>query len=619
MNRRRLSGLLASLCLCVFAYTGLAQLTNITFIAPTNGLPDGMNILNSDISNIVQQWGSGGGGGGSFVPIFNGGRTNGFETNGPTLINSAPFYSISSILYTNLAEQTAGGTPTGCGYRWVIGATFTLATNCNGATIIALNPPTCTNWGGVYTPFSTNNGIVLFTNACSFFSLTNVFTCTDLSGPYFLDTNIGPNAYTNVCLFVIFGSRPCPDTSGPYFPFQTNNDVVTFSNICGITLTIGTLCTNGQVFTPETIYVTNDFKVNGVYHRYDPFGFLFTNTLRIATNVYVAQQASNILITVAGSGDGTVVDGVYHYFTSTHFFQTNYPYYDGGSVWTNEHNVNAEILFSSSTWQIRNTNTSANIRYTIPNGPTNATTSVASGTPPAPTITYTYEKSVTYFHTNVEQVQCWAQTIFRGDVEFYWSTNATFTAPANVFAVTPTEQFYLTNADFLVPDTNTVYIGNGGQQVTFTTRQNPNLYTICGLGGIYGSYPSYGILIFTLPPGGPPGTPTPTNPPCTFPARDPLCDPTDIQLYVGCVCKRLKNAVDIIGAINSSTAQNGFGPKLVIDAQGNATETIWTGGPLLYGLTSFTWSFSDSSYWEAVTSPDPCAYQGGFEYVPKFP
>jgi len=648
MNRRRFTGYLASLLLCVSVFRSAGQ-TNFRVDPPGNpnlfhwqdNATNWITISNWWVSGaayrfLTNQFPSSIGGGGSDatkVLIYSGGSSNQTSTNRLNLIDDHAYRYIGGILFTNAQDITDGLTPPGCGYIWLSGPqpSAGVLSNCNGKMIIDTGLYFCTNWAGPYSLNSTlPNGTKVYTNACNFKRLTNSFTCDDPAGPYLLDGDLPANTYTNACLFTITGSRPCPDHSGPYYPFYTNSDdVIIYSNACGITATVQLLCTNGDVYTADTMFVTNDFKINGLYHKWDAFGQVFTNRIVNSTNAYVNWIASNIVITISGAGTPNL-NGTYRQFyrqpTATNS-QENY--FDGLDVWTNATFDNMRIFHTGSVWTMGSNGVPDYTAYTA-SEPTNAswTLTFGTGAAPAPSGTYFVQPVLTNYTTNVETVMAWSQYIGNSDVKFYWATNAQFIPPGpgspeiNITGTGPFEEFYLTNMStlFLIPDTNTAYIGSGGQKVTFTTAINSNLWYVCGSGGKIGGniFNNEGAILLTWdPPTGPPGSPT-NSPPCIVTTNDPSCSSSDVYFIVGCDCRKLADAKGMQDNSTFQAQQYGPGPGFSIDGFGTVKYTYWSvtqAGRALITDVVATWP---DHGWSGLVTPAPtCSAQGGYGFYPK--
>lgn len=621
------------IALLIAFHAGAAIETNVLHIRipqPTNSLSQGTakNEINWEIASNAIANGFGGGGGCAncgFIEESNGVGTNTTVFAPFTLTTTNAYYFISGVLYTNSQDDADGLTPVGCGYVWTTGPqpTSGILTNCHGKVISNLLSATlfCTNWAGPYGLNSTlPNGTKVYTNACNYQRTTNSFTCDDPSGPYLLNTNIGPNAYTNACLFLILGTRPCPNSSGPYFVFSTNSDgSISLTNTCGnfINARPSSLCL--MTPTPETLFVTNDFKINGLYKRYDPFGILFTNTYRAATNAYPLWVATNIVITISGGGYAPGNGVYYQAYRQAVATNENANYFDGLSVWTNSANVNVSILDPGVTWVIKDATNSSQTRYST-SQPTNGTWTLTFGSGPAPTPTGTFffQPVLTNLFTNVETVTSWAQYLYDKDVQFFWATNAIFSQPATIVVVgSYTEQFFITNVGVFPASlsTNVVYLGNNGQRVTTTKAVNTNYNVGCGsfrIGGL-----SYGIT--TIFPGQP-VVPVNTNPPCSFPPRDePTCSgQNEVYLIIGCDCKHLKNGSFykqlIVYQQQTLGGSAGNCPRLSIDNSGTSTLWTWQVGAGGKALVSRSWNWANAGEWETNSPADPCAYQGGYFY-----
>lgn len=195
-----------------------------------------------------------------------------FGTGNDTTISNAFTLVNTNLYWTTTLLNLTGFYNTNCPGGFFPSDNFlTTLTDACGDTVFNSHIPTCTNVAGPYT-LNTNYEAPVLKNACGFMVLTN-YSTTNASGPYLLVTNLGPDVYVNFFGYVVMGNV-CPNQNGPYYP-DWPLGVGMMTNFCGDIVRVSPMSTN-SVFAVSSIVVANGDIGAGTYSALDANGALFT-------------------------------------------------------------------------------------------------------------------------------------------------------------------------------------------------------------------------------------------------------------------------------------------------------------------------------------------------------
>ncbi|MDE2105637.1 MAG: hypothetical protein KGL39_50890, partial [Patescibacteria group bacterium] len=445
-------------------------------------------------------------------------------------------------------------------------ATFT---NQYGFTIQNLIPPTGTNESG---PFSYGSGFseTIYTNS-SLYMLLYGYTAVNFAGPYAFDSLGNLTNSSGSIAFTLGLPGACPNRNGPFYSAPQYGPT-SFTNSCGFVLTL----TQGTNY----IYAVNGISVNdnpALYTNFDDAHLVF-----IATNqkYSVTTDLNSAYVTMTG-GSTPGANQVYG--------NQGIGFGYSGYVGTTSNNfivtwVSNKIPPPGGWWKLYKD-------WTVASGGVSGTL-LATGPTFGNPLDSTWNNSYVAVegHYNITNTLTYWANYLSNQWSFYSATNVTFMpAPIESVSVIGNVSNIFNVSAPAIPDTNTVYTGDKGDQVTFT-ETNVGWWSIGPNGRIFGSSPPAYQLSFIISQPTPPGSYSVPN----------SCRSYLIAQISG-VKKYMVQGLSWMSTMSRLSQVNPTNNFISISSAGNATVYL-LGNQVYYG------AWSDSSAWSTNIPNDACSY-----------